>query len=155
MLVPLVEEEIVSKKTSSLLKHQATSTDHQLAEANYLDDHYICLQPEYEAMLRYVGMELGWTVLDAGCGGGSYIPLLAETVGVNGRVHAIDLAPENIEAVKARTEGLSCPVQARVGEIMTMPYADNTFDALWCANVIQYLTEKELATLLREFYRVV
>jgi cyclopropane fatty-acyl-phospholipid synthase-like methyltransferase len=37
-----------------------------------LDNHYIAMQAEYEEQLRWVGLEPGWHVLDAGCGGGSF-----------------------------------------------------------------------------------
>jgi arsenite methyltransferase len=49
-------------------------------------------------MIRSVGIKPGWRVLDAGCGGGSFLPLLAELVGKDGNVSALDPAPENIEA---------------------------------------------------------
>ena len=35
-----------------------------------------------------------------------------------------------------------------------MPYPDNHFDAVWCANMTQYLTEGELLAMLEEFRRV-
>lgn len=66
--------------------HQtSTSTGHALSAAAWLDAHYLAAQPEYEAMLRSAGFQRGWRVLDAGCGGGSYLPLLAEMVGPHGQ----------------------------------------------------------------------
>ena len=52
--------------------------------AGYLSAHYEACRPEYEAMLRSVGMQPGWHVLDAGCGGGDFLPLLVELVGPGG-----------------------------------------------------------------------
>lgn len=78
-----------------------TSTGHELTESAYLDSHFEAMRPEYEAMIRSVGFQTGWRVLDAGCGGGSFLPLLAELVGTTGRISAIDLAPEHIERVDA------------------------------------------------------
>ena len=51
-------------------------------------------------MIRSVGIQPGWRVVDAGCGSGSFLPLLAKLVGSEGHISAFDLAPENIEAVE-------------------------------------------------------
>ncbi|QLQ04643.1 MAG: hypothetical protein HZY76_00075 [Anaerolineae bacterium] len=72
-----------------------TSTGHAPAAA-WLDAHYLAGQPEYEAVLRSAGFQAGWRVLDAGCGGGSYLPLLGDLLGPDGRLSAVDLAPENV-----------------------------------------------------------
>ena len=134
-----------------------TSTGHELSEGTYLDSHFEAMRPEYEAMIHSVGFKPGWRVLDAGCGGGSYLPLLAELVGETGYISAIDLAPENIEQINTLLEnkGLVCPIETKVGNLTTLPYEDNHFDAVWCANITQYLTDEELDQMLVEFRRVV
>ena len=134
-----------------------TSTGHELSESLYLDSHFEAMKPEYEAMIRSVGIKSGWSVLDAGCGGGSFLPLLAELVGSDGHISAYDLAPENIERVDALVENrqFPCSVETRVGTVTSLPYEDNRFDAVWCANITQYLTEDELSKMLAEFRRVV
>ncbi len=58
-----------------------TSTGHALADASWLDTHFQSARPEYEEALRSVGIEAGWKVLDAGCGGGGFLPLMSELVG--------------------------------------------------------------------------
>ena len=134
-----------------------SSTGHILAGAGWLDTHFEACRPEYEAMLRSAGIQPGWRVLDAGCGSGSLLPLLAELVGPTGHVSALDLAPENVAVVEARLSGwgLACPVEPRVGSLTDLPYPDRQFDALWCANVLQYFTEAELMAVLAELRRVV
>ena len=134
----------------------ATSTGHDLADADWLDQHFNFSREAYEAMVRWVGFQPGWHVLDAGCGSGSFLPLLAAQVGATGKVSALDLAPENIAAVEARIKSkpLACPVEARVGSVLALPYPDHTFDAVWNANVSQYLTDDELRQMLAEFKRV-
>jgi SAM-dependent methyltransferase len=108
-------------------------------------------------MLRSVGLRPGWRVLDAGCGSGSYVPLIAEAVGPAGAIDALDLAPENVAlaARRAADWGLATPIEARVGSLLALPYADDAFDAVWCANTVGYLTDDELARALAEFRRVV
>lgn len=135
----------------------ASSQGHALAEAGWLDVHFEASRPEYEAMLRSVGFKPGWHVLDAGCGGGSFLPLIAAAVGPAGRITALDLAPENIAAVEGRRGdwALPCPVTGQVWSLLALPYPDDHFDAVWCANVAQYLSDAELGTALREFRRVV
>jgi arsenite methyltransferase len=125
--------------------------------AAWLDVHIEACRPEYEAMLRSVGLRPGWRVLDAGCGSGSYLPLIAEAVGPAGAIAALDLAPDNIAVVERRVAGWEhpTPVEARAGSVASLPYADHAFDAVWCAATTQYLTDDELAATLAEFRRVV
>lgn len=134
-----------------------SSTGHAMATGDWLDGHFRLCQPEYEAQARIVGIAPGWRVLDAGCGGGSFLPILAELVGPDGALTALDLAPENVAAVRARVASapLACPVAAEVGGVAELPFPDDTFDAAWCANVAQYLTDDELRAALAEFRRVV
>ncbi|MCZ7571578.1 MAG: hypothetical protein M5U01_23770 [Ardenticatenaceae bacterium] len=70
----------------------ATSTGHALSASNWLETHYLAGQPEYEAMVRAAGFQPGWHVLDAGCGGGSFLPLLSELLGPAGCSRCADAA---------------------------------------------------------------
>lgn len=135
---------------------QQTSTGHDLSGGAWLDVHYQSAKVEYEEGLRWVGVQPGWQVLDAGCGGGGFLPLLCELVGRDGRVTAMDLAPENI----ARVDGLAAAnptmmsLTTKVGSLGELPFPDRTFDCVWTANVLQYLTEPEVDRALLEFRRV-
>jgi ubiquinone/menaquinone biosynthesis C-methylase UbiE len=135
----------------------STSTGIELSDTGWLDTHFEASRPEYEAQLRAVGIQSGWQVLDAASGAGSYVPWIAEMVGADGGVVALDLTPENAAMVADRVArwDLPCPVEARQGDITRLPFSDNSFDAVWFANTAQYLTEDELLTALREFRRVV
>ena len=115
-------------------------TGHHLAEANWLDLHFETFRREYEAMLRAIGLEPGWRVLDAGCGSGSFLPLLAELVGPTGHVTALDVSPDNLARLDQRvaSDGFTCPVVTRAGTVTALPYPDDYFDAVWSANVSQY-----------------
>jgi SAM-dependent methyltransferase len=138
-------------------KDHATSTGQALSEAGWLDLHFEACRPEYEEMLRFVGVPRGARVLDAGCGSGGYLPLLCELVGPGGSVYAMDLAPENVALVEDRHASgeLTCLAEARQGSLTALPYPDDSFDALWCANTTQYLGSAEFETALAEFRRVV
>ena len=137
--------------------HTQVSTGSHLAEADYLDDHFVAMRTEYEEMLRMVGIQPGWKVLDAGCGGGSYLPLLTELVGKTGHIVAIDNAPENVDRVLSRVKRseFNCTVEAHKADVTHLPFPDNSFDGLWNANVVQYLNEEQFLAALSEFKRVV
>ena len=145
------------KSSNQSPEAHASSMGHDLSSTDWIDIHFLAMQPEYEQMLSWVGIQSNWQVLDAGCGTGSYLPLMTELVGNGGKVSAIDLAPENIDIVEERaSQGRwSAPVNARVGTILDLPYADKSFDAVWCANTSQYLSDTELLTMLQEFRRIV
>lgn len=142
--------------TKSTDKSLSTKTGSVLSEGAYLDEHFQACKPEYESMLRGVGLESGWRVLDAGCGSGSFLPLMSELLGKNGQIDALDLASENIAIVDEQIAQNSfiCPVLTKVGSVAQLPYKDNLFDAVWCANITQYFTDDELRSILSEFQRV-
>jgi len=138
-------------------RHHAVSTGHILAAGEWLDTHFEACRPEYEAMLRSVGIERGWRVLDAGCGSGSLLPCLADQVGPDGQIVALDIAPENVAIVGQRlpTLGLPCPVEPKVGSLKSLPFENGAFDAVWCGNVLQYFSDDDLLVVLAELRRVV
>lgn len=137
-------------------EEHGSSTGHALADAEWLDVHFEACRAEYEAAVRLVGIQAGWRVLDAGCGSGSFLPVIAELVGSNGHLSALDLAPENITTVDARLGemNLPCPVETSVGSVLELPYPEGHFDAVWCANMAQYLTDDEFMVMLAELRRV-
>lgn len=134
----------------------ANALGHQLSHAAQLDGHFYKCQAEYEAMARAVGIQPGWHVLDAGCGTGVFLPLLSHLVGSAGKVTAMDLAPDNRNRAQelVNTLDLQHNVTIEEGDVTKLPYADNTFDAVWCANVSQYLTDEQFTTALHELIRV-
>jgi arsenite methyltransferase len=145
---------------SSRLADQTTATTtqgHALSGSDWLDAHYEAARASYEAAAHYADIQPGWKLLDAGAGGGSYLPLLSTLVGSTGTLDAVDLAPENVAAIRRReaANGFNCPVTAQTGSVTALPFDDGTFDAVWCANVLQYLSDAELSTALDEFIRVV
>lgn len=134
-----------------------SSSGHVLSDAGWLDDHFEACRPEYTAMLGSIGIGVGWHVLDAGCGSGSHLPLLAGHVGPGGRLCAIDLAAANVATVRDRAAGwrLPCPLELHAATLTSLPFPDGSFDAAWCANVLQYLDDAGLRRALAELRRVV
>lgn len=143
-------------KDGATMAH-ATTTGHAQSDVAWLDAHFEQSRTVYEAMARAVGLEPGWRVLDAGCGPGSFLPTLAALVGPRGALTALDLDAENVATAEGRVAAspLACPVAFRQGSVVALPFPDASFDAVWCANVSQYLTDEELVTALAECRRVV
>ena len=133
-----------------------TSTGHAFSDTSWLDQHFQSARAEYEDGLRWVGIQRGWTILDAGCGGGGFVQLISEQVGSVGAVYALDLAPENVAQVEALAAkgSFPSPVHGKVGSVLSLPFADATFDCVWSANVAQYLTELEFERSIAECKRV-
>lgn len=131
---------------------------HKFSGADWLDLHFEACQPEYEAVLRSSGIKRGWRVLDAGCGSGSFLPAIAELVGRSGAIIALDLDPENVAVTSHRVAEewrLACPVEVLRGSVLEVPLPDDHVDAVWCANVQEYLPDDDLLAMLREFRRIV
>jgi ubiquinone/menaquinone biosynthesis C-methylase UbiE len=52
-------------------------------------------------ILKEAGIKPGFTILDYGCGPGSYIVPVAELVGKSGKIHALDIHPLAIKSTKS------------------------------------------------------
>ncbi|NUT53606.1 MAG: methyltransferase domain-containing protein [Saccharothrix sp.] len=133
----------------------AASTGLAFTRVDIVDAHFDACRATYLDLLRRFGVRPGWHVLDAGTGGGRFLPYLASLVGADGALSAIDLAPENVELVRERWASLPVPVDVRQGDVTDLPYEDDTFDAAWCANTVQYLDDDQLRRALAELRRVV
>jgi ubiquinone/menaquinone biosynthesis C-methylase UbiE len=134
-----------------------TTQGHALSDGDWLDSHFEAAREAYETAAHYAGIKPGWKLLDAGAGGGSFLPLLSTLVDSSGTLDAVDLAPENVAAIRQRAaaNAFNCQVTAQTASVTALPFDDGTFDAIWCANVLQYLSDSELVTALDEFKRLV
>jgi SAM-dependent methyltransferase len=91
-------------------------------------------------------------VLDVGCGIGGPARWLAAHYGC--RVTGIDLTDEFVAVARLLTERcrLADRVEFRQGSALELPFADATFDLVWCQNVSMNIADK--ARLYREIRRV-
>lgn len=101
--------------------------------------------PLWDAMLDAAAVASGTHVLDAGCGAGGAGMLAA---GRGARVNGLDAA----NALVAIARRCVPDADFRVGALEALPYADATFDAVLCANVMQYAADPLRAA--RELRRV-
>lgn len=91
----------------------------------------------------------GKDVLDLGCAGGFMAEALAEK-GAN--VTGIDPAADAIEAARAHADQGDLAIRYDVGVGEDLPYADGSFDAVVCVDVLEHV--KDLAQVVREIARV-
>jgi ubiquinone/menaquinone biosynthesis C-methylase UbiE len=94
----------------------------------------------------------GMRVLDCGCGPGSITLGLAELV-APAEVIGIDASAELIATAQSAAEsaGLS-NVTLQTGDLYSLPFDENSFDAIWVHAVLEHL--KDVPAALREMVRV-
>ena len=103
---------------------------HAPDELRRLDEQSSILRPATLGLLADCGLRPGMRVLDAGCGTGEVSLLLAEVVGPDGAVTAVDRGPEALEKGRDRAalRGVG-HVDFREDDVATMT-ADEPFDAV-------------------------
>jgi ubiquinone/menaquinone biosynthesis C-methylase UbiE len=87
----------------------------------------------------------GTSVLDVGCGFGLETVRLARIVGQAGRVAGIDKSAEFIAEAKQRAVAAGLAIDYRAGEAQSLPYADESFDAVRAERLLIYLKDWEKA----------
>lgn len=91
----------------------------------------------------------GQVVLDCCCGTGALTCMLLPLVRENGKVIGIDFTVEMLKIAKAK-----CPEAEYIhGNVLNLPFADNSFDAAAMAFALRNLANQEMA--IREMVRVV
>jgi len=100
-------------------------------------------------------MQPGDSILDAGCGGGHYLPSLARDLGFPFTYKGTDLTPGYIELANkafAGKEGISF----EVANLFDLPFDEKSFDVSMCNNVFLHLRAiehplKELCRVTKRF----
>jgi SAM-dependent methyltransferase len=101
--------------------------------------------PTYEAALERVGLEAGQTVLDVGCGVGSFLRLVADR---GARPLGLDASQALIEFARERLP----EADLRVGDMEALPYGDGTFDLVTGFN--SFFFANDIVAAIREAGRV-
>lgn len=105
-----------------------------------------------EIMVSRLPVKEGMTVLDVGCGVGGPACFIAEKT----RCHVTGLSNSPLGLAEAerfaRQRGVEDLVSFRPGEAAEMPFADNSFDAVWSCEALHNLEDK--GAMARELARV-
>ena len=112
---------------------------------------------------KYAGMALaslsvneGETVLEIGFGSGHCLRRIAQSVGQSGKAYGIDISAGMLEVTKGRLEKAQLMARAELycGDAATLPYDDNTFDAVFMSFTLELFDTPEIPEVLREVKRV-
>ncbi|MBH0179994.1 MAG: methyltransferase domain-containing protein [Nitrospira sp.] len=84
----------------------------------------------------------GLRVLDLGSGTGYPALLAAQAVGLGGSVHGIDLAEQMLDAARRKATRLGLNnITFRAGDVTTLPFETNSFDAITSRFCLMFLPE--------------
>ena len=92
--------------------------------------------------IERAGINSSMQVMDLGCGVGGCSRVIAATCGC--RVTGIDLTPEYIEIARELTRrcGMADRIEFRQADALDLPFAEGTFDHVWCHNVTMNIQDK-------------
>jgi SAM-dependent methyltransferase len=113
------------------------------APADWADNEQLC-QPLYATVLDALALNAGARLLDVGCGAGTALRAAADR-GL--RTAGVDTAEELLRFAATRLP----EADLRVGDLCTLPFADDRFDAVTLFNALQYAADP--VTALQEARR--
>jgi len=103
-------------------------------------------------LLEKVDIKEGQTVLDFGCGSGSYVIPAARMVGERGIVYAVDIHPLAVKAVYKKAKKLGLTNVSTILSDRDTGLPDESVDVVLLYDTIQSITDKQ--ALLKELHRV-
>jgi len=103
-------------------------------------------------ILKEVGIEPGFHLLDYGCGPGSYIAPLAELVGESGKVYALDIHPLAIRKVKDIASQKKLANAETILSDCQTGLPDNSLDVVLLYDIFHHFNDPN--KILKELHRV-
>jgi ubiquinone/menaquinone biosynthesis C-methylase UbiE len=102
-------------------------------------------EEDWRTMLAQLGVQPGMMVCDMGCGNGFYTLKLAEMVGAEGKVYAVDIQPEMLRLLQARAEeaGLTERIEAILGTVVDPKLPEKSLDVILCVDVYHEFSHPE------------
>jgi len=109
-----------------------------------------------EMALERLSVEEGETVLEIGFGPGHCLRQIAQSVGLSGKAYGIDISTGMLEVTKRKLEKARLMDRAELycGDAASLPYDDNTFDAVFMSFTLELFDTPEITKVLEEVKRV-
>lgn len=147
------------------MKQSIVEATHQTAEK--IQNYYSWRASNYDAgagfevehhaeALRLAHLQEGQRVLDVACGTGRGTVGLAQAVGAEGRVDALDLSEAMLDQARAKVDKLSLSdrVCFKHGNARELPYPENTFDLVYNGYMFDLIPLEGFLPILKEMRRV-
>lgn len=103
--------------------------------------------------VRLLGVAPGEHVLDVGCGSGAVTRTIARRVAPSGRVIGLDTSAALLKVARELAEEaeIGDPIDFKVGDCRSLPFADATFDAVLSATTLCHVPDpgRALAEMVR------
>ncbi|WP_458189149.1 class I SAM-dependent methyltransferase [Haladaptatus sp. NG-WS-4] len=108
--------------------------------------------PWADELVERAGLEPGDSALDVGCGTGIVARRAARTVASDGSVVGLDPNMGMLEVAEATSSDEDTAIEWREGDAADLPFSDETFDVVFCQQVLQFVPNP--STALQEIHRV-
>lgn len=108
------------------------------------------MRKRFSLVLPLLGRKKVDKVLDAGYGGGTFIPTLAQ---IADKVYGVDVH-DKVKEVERLLEQEGIKAELSQASILKLPFPDNFFDKVVCLSVLEHFQKKELEKGIKEMYRV-
>jgi ubiquinone/menaquinone biosynthesis C-methylase UbiE len=118
-------------------------TEHPLpGYDNQLSGFHQAFEPELRSIVNELPLESDMRVLDLACGDGFYTRRIAERLGSGGSITGVDINPDYLsEAKVAANRGGSGKIDFVEASFDRLPFPDNVFDFVWCAQSLYTLPD--------------
>jgi ubiquinone/menaquinone biosynthesis C-methylase UbiE len=122
----------------------------------FLDSKYRRMGQPPQRVISRSGIKIGMTVLEVGCGSGTYTIPVSQTVGKLGAVFAVDIKPKVLyrlrdKLTKSNNQEIE-NVHPMLENACKLPFEDNFFDLVFMVSVLQEIPDQQKA--LAEVRRV-
>lgn len=109
-----------------------------------------------EMALEHLSIGKGETVLEIGFGTGHCLKRITESVGPKGKTYGIDISTGMMEISKKRLEkaDLEDRVKLFCGDATSLPFDDNTFNAVFMSFTLELFDTPEIPKVLEQIKRV-
>lgn len=143
--------------------NESTASHHESNRVFYdrISVAYDLLSDASERSARLAGLEAlavrpGERVLELGFGTGNEILDLAAKVGAGGQVCGVDISSGMLAVARQKVEAAqpSTPVDLRVADARSLPFADAGFDAAYTSFTLELFPDEDIPLVLAEVRRV-